>query len=76
MDEGYKPKITDKVERELYEKCHAKNNLITEKDWMELRRIALSAHTPGVKKFFEVAGVVMENKPDTDTINQLKDKVV
>lgn len=62
------------VEKELYNKFAAKNPGWTEEDFLELREVALSKTSGKIQKFFEVNGVVMENKPDADDLRNIKDQ--
>lgn len=50
-------------EEAMYQKFVSENPGITRADFKELREIALNSHSSGVKDFFSVKGVLMEEIP-------------
>ncbi len=50
-------------EEVMYQKFVSENPGITKADFKELREIALNSHRSGVRDFFSVKGVLMEEKP-------------
>ena len=60
-------------EKAMYARFAAKNPGITEEDFMELRKLALSAKTQGAKRFYEVGGVLMQSGelPKGDEMKEL-----
>ena len=60
-------------EQELYKKALSKNSNLSEDDFLEFRKMALGAQGTGVKKFFEVNGMLMqsENMPKGDELREL-----
>ncbi len=52
------------MEAVLYQKFIEKYPKITEQDFIELRKEALKVSNPAVKKFFNVAGLAVENSSD------------
>lgn len=63
----------DAGEKLMYQKFAEKNPGMTEDDFYELRQLARSAHSTGAKKFYGVAGVLMEeeNIPKGDDMREI-----
>lgn len=65
----------DAGEKLMYEKFALKNPGMTEDDFYELRQLARNAHSVGAKKFYGVAGVLMEeeNIPKGDEMKETRE---
>ncbi|MEI6580937.1 MAG: hypothetical protein WCO07_02050 [bacterium] len=61
-------------EEKMYQKCIAMNPGITVEDWLELRGYAQKTTSQAVKKLYEVNGILMEEVPDKEDLEQLKGK--
>lgn len=60
------------LEESMYEKFVSKNPGVTKEDFKELRGLALNKGG-GVKKFFALNGVVMEESPAPEELHEMKD---
>ena len=65
------PQVLSMEEQALYKKCLERNPGLTEQDFKELRNDAINTKSPRVQKFFEVNGVLMENKPSGEEIKEM-----
>lgn len=72
--ENAQSSILNPTDQILYKKCVGKNGYISEGDFLELRGLARQAANPGVKQFFELSGIVMEQKPDAESLKQITDQ--
>jgi hypothetical protein len=59
-------------EESMYQHFVQKNPGITRTDFQELRGYALKTHNPGVIKFYEMNGLVMQEKPNPDDIKEMR----
>ena len=74
MSETFPQSKLNPAEKALYE-SRAKGLGLTEDDFLELREIAKGAHSTGVKKFFSVGGVLMEEKLSPDEQGEVEKNV-
>jgi hypothetical protein len=58
-------------EAALCEKFIKDNPGMNESDFKELRKDALSTQNPTAKKFYAMHGVIMEEQPDEQTLDEL-----
>ena len=64
------------VEEGLYQKCIDKNPGLTREDWKELRESYIGGDLgryKGVKKLFELNALILGEKPDLETQQEMKD---
>ncbi len=71
MSQGLTP-----VEEGLYQKCIDKNPGLTREDWKELKESYVGGNLgkyKGVKRLFELNGLILENKPDAESKQEMLD---
>lgn len=70
--ENFNGSLLSPLEQTMYQNFLAKNPGVTEADFKELRDLALHK-TGGVKKFFALQGIVMEEAPAAEELSEIKD---
>lgn len=61
-------------ETALYQKFVEQNPNMSVDDFIELRKDALNAQNPAIRTFYAVHGVLMEEQPDEQTLEELHEQ--
>jgi hypothetical protein len=61
-------------ETALYQKFVAQHPNMSVDDFVELRKDALNTQNPVVKTFYAMNGVIMEEQPDEQTLEELHEQ--
>ena len=59
------------IHEALYQKCISINPGLTRGDWTELRNLSLAHNTPGITTLYEKFGIIVDTKPDAETMEEI-----